>query len=255
MRYALVNGVRQEAQPKHRGGCPNCGREMVARCGKKRIWHWSHLGKLECDHWWEPETEWHRLWKAQFPPEWQEVPHIAADGERHIADVKTGAGWVIELQNSPISPEERQSREAFYQPMLWVINGLRYKRDLSAFRNAVIGAQIAKDNPLYLDPANDMAQIFQRWAPRQRPVFLDFGDEEFHVEGFPLGASVLWQLLLHPGPGDLIIAAVTRESFVQFGLKGSPLQHVFVMRGPQPQKLLYPRLRQRRPYRPPSRRY
>lgn len=133
MKYALVNGVRQEAEPKLRGTCPNCDRNMVAKCGEERIWHWSHLTKLECDHWWETETEWHRAWKALFPKEWQEVIQVAADGERHIADVKNDAGWVIELQNSPISPEERRSRENFYETMVWVVNGMRNKSDVESF--------------------------------------------------------------------------------------------------------------------------
>jgi hypothetical protein len=51
----------------------------------------------------ENETEWHRAWKDQFPPEWQEIVHLAGDGERHIADVKTGDGWVIEFQHSYIT--------------------------------------------------------------------------------------------------------------------------------------------------------
>ncbi|AZO61224.1 MAG: hypothetical protein E5Y51_05595 [Mesorhizobium sp.] len=230
MRYASVNGVRQEAQPKLRGACLNCNRDMVAKCGQQRIWHWSHVGKLECDHWWEAETEWHRMWKDKFPREWQEVPHIASDGERHIADVKSGTGWVVELQHSPISPEERVSRENFYGQMVWVVDGLRHKRDLGAFRRAVIDAPIIKDAPLYLDPFTGGAAIFQRWTPIQRPVFIDFGDEEFHIAGFSLN-SVLWQLLLRPGTRTVVVAAVTRASFVEFCLSGSPMQNIVAMRG------------------------
>ena len=137
MQYALVKGVRQEAEPKLRGTCPNCDSEVVAKCGEQRIWHWSHLGKLECDRWWEPETEWHRAWKALFPQKWREFPHVADDGERHIADVKNDRGLVIELQHSPIDPEERLSRENFYKTMVWVVDGMRFERDLSAFREAV----------------------------------------------------------------------------------------------------------------------
>lgn len=231
MKYALVNEVRQDAQPKLRGACINCGREMVAKCGQQRIWHWSHRRKLECDHWWEPETEWHRGWKNLFPKEWQEVPHVAGNGERHIADVKTGSGWVVELQHSPISLEERMSREAFYQPMVWVADGLRNKRDLTAFRRAVTEATIVKDDPFYLEPFAEGVGIFERWTPRQRPVFIDFGGEEVHVPGCLLDVPVLWQLLLRPGSLTTIIAAVTRDSFIQFCLTGSPLRHL--IRGPQ----------------------
>jgi len=53
-----------------------------------------------CDNWWENETQWHRDWKNHFPVEWQEVVQIAEDGEKHIADVKTSEGWVVEFQHS-----------------------------------------------------------------------------------------------------------------------------------------------------------
>jgi competence protein CoiA len=234
MQYALVNRVRQEAEPKLRGTCPNCDGEVVAKCGQKRIWHWSHLGKLECDRWWEPETEWHRAWKALFPQEWQEVIHVAADGERHIADVKSDRGWVVELQHSPLDPEERLSRENFYKTMVWVVDGMRHKRDLSAFRKAVAEGDIINDSPLYLDPLTGAAAMVRRWAPLRHPVFIDFGNEDFHIAGFPPPKNVLWQFLLNPRNGRVVIAAVTRESLIQFCLNGSGLQPLTVIRPQQP---------------------
>src|SRR5215469_8979083 len=130
MKFACVNGQRQEAQPNLLGKCPACGQPMVARCGEARVWHWAHKGHRDCDPWWENETEWHRAWKDQFPADWQEIVHNAEDDERHIADVKTQNGWVIEFQQSRISPDERRSREAFYQSLVWVVDGLRLKRDV-----------------------------------------------------------------------------------------------------------------------------
>lgn len=234
MRYALINGTRQDAQPKLRGVCPNCEREVVAKCGQQRIWHWSHLGKLECDHWWEPETEWHRSWKALFPQEWQEVPHIADDGQRHIADVKTGAGLVIELQHSPIAPDERLSRESFYKSMVWLVDGTRYKRDLAAFREAVANGSIINDNPMYIKPFESSAGIFRRWTPLQCAVFVDFGNEEFSVAGLRLPETVLWLFQLDRATGQVVIGAVPRESFVQFCVAGSELQRLVVTRAEQP---------------------
>jgi hypothetical protein len=234
VKYALIEGTRSEAKPKLRGVCPNCEREVVAKCGEVRIWHWAHLGKLECDHWWEPETEWHRSWKAVFPSEWQEVVHVSDTGERHIADVKNGAGVVIELQHSPIAAEERISRETFYKSMIWVVDGMRYKRDLTAFRTAIVHGSIISDSPMYIRPHTENAAIFRRWTPLQCAVFLDFGDENFTIEGFSLPASVLWMLQLDRATGRLVICAVTRESFVQFCLTGSEMQQLVVMRVQQP---------------------
>jgi competence protein CoiA len=245
MRFALMDQERHEAQPGLRGVCPNCGSEVIAKCGQRRVWHWSHLGKLECDHWWEPETEWHRSWKDQFPKDWQEVPHTAANGERHIADVKTGTGAVLEFQHSPISPEERSSREDFYRPMLWVADGLCYKRDLEAFRRALASSHIVRANPLYLEPFGRDIGLFQRWKPRQCPVFLDFADEVFLVHGMRVEVPAIWQLLLRKDTGTIIIAPVSRASFLQFCLTGAPLQYLVVDPGQRPKYLRSSRSRRR----------
>ncbi|MCQ1839146.1 competence protein CoiA [Neorhizobium galegae] len=234
LKYALVDGKREESRPKLRGACPNCEREVIAKCGQQRIWHWAHLGKLECDHWWEPETEWHRSWKSLFPQEWQEIVHIAADGERHIADVKTGADLVVEFQHSPITPDERHSRENFYKPMIWVVDGVRFKRDPDAFRRALKDCLVVNENPLLLKPSAGNTALFRRWAPIQSPVFIDFGDEGFEIRGFPLPQPVLWRLYLQEGTDNVLIAAVTRESFLNHCLNGGELQHLTLVRYEQP---------------------
>ncbi|MGH0281365.1 competence protein CoiA, partial [Sinorhizobium meliloti] len=134
MKFALVEGRRREAQPKRRGECPGCGAQVIAKCGPKRLWHWAHMSVSTCDHWWEPETEWHRAWKNEFPEERQEFRQLAPDGELHIADVKTESGDILEFQYSNISYNERASRENFYERMEWVVSGLRLKRDLPTFQ-------------------------------------------------------------------------------------------------------------------------
>ena len=58
MKYALVNGIKSEAQKSGNGTCPSCGAELIARCGNVKISHWAHKGKRMCDIWWENETEW-----------------------------------------------------------------------------------------------------------------------------------------------------------------------------------------------------
>ncbi|WP_280140785.1 competence protein CoiA [Bosea robiniae] len=233
-----MNGERREAEPKLHGTCPNCDREVIAKCGQRRIWHWSHRGKLDCDHWWEPETEWHRSWKAFFPQAWQEVIHIAADGERHIADVKNDKGLVVELQHSPIAAEERLSRESFYERMVWVVDGMLYKRDLAAFRKAVDFASVTSDkqNRLILIPLTERAEIFRRWAPLQCPVFVDFGDEELQIGGFVPPERLLWHFLLDRGTGRVVVAPVTRASFIEFALNGSDLRYLALMRRDNPRR-------------------
>ena len=103
MQYALdASGNRITATPNAKGICICCEAEMIAKCGSIKVHHWSHKSRKHCDPWWENETQWHRDWKNQFPKEWQEVVHIADDGEKHIADIKTPEGLVIEFQHTQV---------------------------------------------------------------------------------------------------------------------------------------------------------
>lgn len=54
-------------------------------------------------------------------------------GEKHIADVCTKYGLVIEFQHSYICPEESLSRERFYKNMVWVVYVTRLQRDFVRF--------------------------------------------------------------------------------------------------------------------------
>jgi competence protein CoiA len=123
MQFALVDCKRSPPVPRLRGTCALCGDAAIAKCGTIKVWHWSHVSREHCDQWWERESEWHRGWKNEFPESWREViRHDSVTGERHIADVETADGTVIELQYSSISMEELTSREAFYKNMIWVLD-------------------------------------------------------------------------------------------------------------------------------------
>ena len=148
MKFALVNKQREEAQPGLTGECISCGHQMTAKCGEVKIWHWAHRGKKPCDPWKENETDWHRAWKGKFPKENQECVHYADDGEKHVADVKTGQGWVLEFQHSHIHPDERRVRTAFYKKLVWVVNGLRRKRDQEQFFDALREIASLNSSPL-----------------------------------------------------------------------------------------------------------
>ena len=129
IKYALVDGVKREPEPKLKGVCFCCGSEVQAKCGKRNVWHWAHVSREQCDPWWENETEWHRLWKSYFSTANQEVVHFdQSTGEKHIADVKTDSSLVIEIQNSPMSETEMRSRESFYDNMVWIVNGEKFKK-------------------------------------------------------------------------------------------------------------------------------
>ena len=74
------------------------------------------------------ESPWHREWKKSFPESYREISFSNQSlGELHRADIYTPCGTTIEFQNSPISLEELQSREAFYPKLIWVLNGKKFK--------------------------------------------------------------------------------------------------------------------------------
>ena len=129
MQYALVDGKRSEAQKGESATCPTCGAEMVAKCGPRVMHHWAHSSRRDCDPWWKNETPWHRAWKETFPEECREVSHVDGYGEIHRADIKTPAGIVIEVQHSTMSEGERESRELFYQNLIWVLDGRSFRRN------------------------------------------------------------------------------------------------------------------------------
>jgi hypothetical protein len=178
---------------------------MIAKCGEIRMWHWAHKSGRKCDPWWENETEWHRNWKGQFPEEWQEVVHHASDGERHIADVKTSDGWVIEFQRSPIKAEERDSREAFYTSLIWVIDGKKRKRDEKKFLKAWNeAARPFVNGPLLRRLSYYEGRLLEEWAGRAAHVLLDFG-----------GDGPLWWLIPEREFSDNFVMPIERSALVQ----------------------------------------
>jgi len=178
---------------------------MVARCGEVRVWHWAHRGRRHCDSWWENEKEWHRNWKGQFPVDWQEIIHHADDGERHIADVKTNDGWVIEFQHSYIKPEERRFRERFYPKLVWVVDGLRRKKDAAGFQRAwEEGNYPTNANLRGRKVWRHEGALLRDWVGSSAHIFFDFGDEK----------SLWW---LSPSADDtwVYVARVFRAEFIE----------------------------------------
>ena len=130
MKFSLVDGVRREPAPKLKGTCCCCKSPTLAKCGNRKVWHWAHESLSHCDSWWENETPWHRTWKSYFPDSYQEIVHFDdGTGEKHVADIKTSNGMVIEIQNSPMNESEMASRENFYGKMMWIVNGEKFRKN------------------------------------------------------------------------------------------------------------------------------
>lgn len=205
MKYALVNALRQEAQPRLLGACPACGSPMVAKCGEERIWHWAHKGCDQCDPWWENEGPWHREWKGRFPEAWQEVVRRGADAERHIADVQTDRGWVLEFQHSYLDPKERRSRDAFYRPkLIWVVDALRRDSDFSQFDKMMKGASCLGATGSFWAAHPDSCRLVKEWSGSDAQILFDFGTN--------VG---LWWMLGRLSNDQVLFARYTHSQFIE----------------------------------------
>ncbi|HMQ49943.1 MAG TPA: competence protein CoiA family protein [Saprospiraceae bacterium] len=128
MRIGLDKETKKRIEPK-KGAiaiCQCCGLDLVPKCGNIKVHHWAHPKGNVCEHWWEPESEWHRSWKNEFPLDWQEViKYDHENKDKHIADIfNPFKELVIEFQRSPIDLNELKSRERFYEKMIWVVNAI-----------------------------------------------------------------------------------------------------------------------------------
>ena len=210
MRFAFVDGQRREPQPKLKGECPCCGEPMIARCGRVRVWHWAHKSRSRCDPWWENETPWHRAWKSQFPQDWQEFVQHAEDGERHIADVKTEAGCVLEFQYSYIKPDEVLSREAFYQPLEWVVHGGRRNGDCQSLPRSWRNYTAAATDPPVMAVRITGNPLLRDWVGSSAQVYFDFSENSEVADG-----DDFWWLSPHHDYEWAYVAPYPREIFIE----------------------------------------
>jgi hypothetical protein len=217
MKFALVNNIKSEAVKGVIGLCPSCNSELIAKCGNKMLHHWSHKRVSNCDPWWENEGEWHRNWKNHYPIDWQERLFIdAITNEKHIADVITSNQLVIEFQNSPISQEERNSREKFYKNMVWVVNGSNRKRDYKRFLKASKGFLPGESRSVY--NVRDTEDFFpMEWLNSTVPVVLDFNEN--NKLSIPQNDN-LYCLMPFKTRRDYIITVIPRDVFINYTING-----------------------------------
>jgi hypothetical protein len=215
MKFALVEGERREAKPGLSGKCPVYGHAMIAKCGEHRVHHWAHRANYTCDLWWENETEWHRNWKNQFPEECQEIIRHSDSGEKHIADVKTESGVILEFQYSFLRRDEREARELFYQKMVWVVHGLRRKRDLAQFFASLDAGTVVYRKPAIVSVLWKEGALLRDWGASRVPVYFDFE------------TPILWRLNPSGPHGRSYLSPVQKTEFLRIHLKGLPFEEEY----------------------------
>jgi ssDNA-binding Zn-finger/Zn-ribbon topoisomerase 1 len=214
MRFALVNNERTEAKSELKGICPLCSGDVIAKCGDQRIHHWAHVSNKACDSWWEPETEWHRTWKNNFPVQWQEVILPDETGEKHIADIRTGHGLVIEFQHSHLDTDERNSREKFHKNMIWVVDGTRLNRDYPRFIKEINNFRRTGLHPFFFVSFPDGC-FPKDWIESSVCVIFDFlGSMSPTNPQDVVVRNYLWCLLPGRAEGFAVVVPISRAEFV-----------------------------------------
>ena len=193
--------------------CPICKQPVYARCGEERIAHWSHKSLIDCDPWQEPETLWHRDWKNRFG-DMQEQMH-ERDGTRHMADIKTPDGTIVEFRHGYINAEGQRTRQAFFgETMFWVVDcGSNPKR-----------AERFKDNKYCLNSerlsghevwsTREASKCFPRtWVNCQRFVFFDFGEDDLWCI-FPRNGNDIDAICMSMSKDDFV--AMVKDGYTKF---------------------------------------
>lgn len=218
MQFALIDNKKTKAISGLRGLCPGCSKPVIGRCGTQRVNHWAHTRNRMCDSWWEPETEWHRGWKNNFPNELQEVflPDEQT-GEKHIADICTSQGIVIEFQHSHIHPQERLSREKFYKNLIWVVDGTRLKRDYPRFLKGKDAFRPVKKGIYKIDYPEEYFP--SNWLESSVPVIFDFRGNET-ITDFKDMRHGLYCLFPVKFGATVIITEIPRNAFINKVISG-----------------------------------
>ncbi len=230
MRFALVDEDRVEPRPGLVGKCDMCGSAMVAKCGKYVRWHWAHRPRFDCDPWHEAETDWHLMWKDAFPPDRQELVQIDENtGEKHVSDVKTPGGVVVEVQHSRISEHELRSREAFYGDMIWIVDA----RDVGWMTTSAL---VCVEPIAYGFKILDRTTLVKRWSSADRPVYFDNTQNVYHdnvtdtlwvlppERRIPIFERTVWRVLdIDSLKNEGMIAPIPAQWVVEAAMNGTPV--------------------------------
>lgn len=226
MIYAWIGG--QKRQPLVKGEkteCRDCGGTLTAVLPVQNIYHWRHKAG-DCDTWSEPEGPWHLQWKEFFSEECREVAlRDALTNELHRADILYGQGTdietVLELQHSPISEEERISREKFYtqgRRMFWLVHldnnkssshGWSFEISLN-FRDKRV--QYDKHTFGIMPWLGRSTQFIEKWKRSDAHVFFDLKGHIFHLANKKFSEKLNNGIPLDKG--EFAVCELTRKDFI-----------------------------------------
>lgn len=223
MLYANTpDGNKIPAEPRAQGACPDCGGEVIAKCGEHVCWHWAHRPESpdsSCPN--RPgETPWHLAWKRAVRPESCEV-RIGP----HRADIVRANGSVLELQHSAPCDAEVRRREAHYGRMHWLYDardrGLRFRPHATRVARMSQSGGRSDDN-LWRAPWPGRFPVFLQVATK--PLVLDTGGRYAYllvgVEGLPYRYEPSEGRSFEASLRFIVCKRMAWEMFVALALKG-----------------------------------
>ncbi len=120
--------------------CPACKEKVQLKKGNKRIWHFAHLSKLNCDTGLESESEYHLKGKIQLY-DWLITQGFNVEVEKYLPKIKQrpdlfvtwkGRHYALEFQCSTIESTILLKRTTAYLreniTPVWILGGNRLKR-------------------------------------------------------------------------------------------------------------------------------
>jgi competence protein CoiA len=140
-------------------------------------------------------------------------------GEKHIADVKTESGVVLEFQHSHLHREERDARENFYPKMVWIVDGRRRKRDRARFFASLDAGIVVNREPRIVSVLWKEGALLRDWEASRVPVYFDFGDSE-PGDTPRFETPILWRLNPCGPNGMAYLSPVQKALFLHVHLEG-----------------------------------
>ena len=100
--------------------------------------------------------------------------------EKHIADIKTPGGFVVEVQHSPIAAHEVLSRERYYKNMIWIVDA----RHLDGWSYVRLAHDLASCSPMiYQVKWWGTSRLLEKWSNSGVQLYFDVMNSATEHEG------------------------------------------------------------------------
>lgn len=175
--------------------------------------HW-RLQEGNYDGWAFPDGVWNLEWKLKFPKTLVEIS-VQGNTEKHVADVRTNTGLVLNFQARSLDEKQLKQREVFFGQMLWIFKADGW--DLELMQNPTrYKTTEGRDKKLPTSDAYGWIKFKSRHSKSvykacKMPVFLDFGDDSLYWLNWQSKSNL--DITYHPHQG--LLKSYSKEQFIK----------------------------------------